>query len=125
RHRHRFCHDGTPPGGPAGIPRPDGQRPCRRAGVALMDWARHLLIVPILVPLMTGAALLLIDETRHALKAVISTASTLLLLAVALTLMLIANDVPEGSGALASSYAVAGWPAPFAIVLVLDRLSAL
>ena len=49
----------------------------------------------------------------------------MLLLVAALTLMRIANGVPDGSGALSSSYAVANWPAPFAIVLVLDRLSAL
>ena len=90
-----------------------------------MDWARHLLIVPILLPLVTGAALLLIEETRHALKALISLASTVLLLVAAMALLRMADGVPDGSGALSSSYAVADWPAPFAIVLVLDRLSAL
>jgi multicomponent K+:H+ antiporter subunit D len=90
-----------------------------------MDWTRHLLVIPVLLPLVTGAALLLIDEARHTLKAVVSIASTVLLLAAALTLMRIANGVPDGSVALSSSYAVASWPAPFAIVLVLDRLSAL
>ena len=49
-----------------------------------MDWTRHLLIVPILLPLITGAVLLLIEETRHTLKALISLASTLLLVAAAL-----------------------------------------
>ena len=90
-----------------------------------MEWTRHLLIVPILLPMVTGAALLLIEETRHTLKAVVSIASTVLLLAAALTLMRIADASGDGGGALASSYAVADWPAPFAIVLVLDRLSAL
>ena len=37
-----------------------------------MDWTRHLLIVPILLPLVAGAALLLINETHHALKASVS-----------------------------------------------------
>jgi multicomponent K+:H+ antiporter subunit D len=90
-----------------------------------MDWTRHLLIVPILLPLLTGAGLLLIDETRHRLKALISLASTLLLFIVAVALMRLADGVPDGSAARSLSYAVAGWPAPFAIVLVLDRLSAL
>lgn len=90
-----------------------------------MDWTRHLLIVLILLPLMTGAALLLIDELRHAVKALVSLASTALLVLVAMALMRVANGAPLGNGALASSYAVANWPAPFAIVLVLDRLSAL
>ncbi|SDG25723.1 monovalent cation/H+ antiporter subunit D [Bosea robiniae] len=90
-----------------------------------MEWTRHLLIVPILLPLITGAALLLIDELRHTLKALLSLASTVLLLVTAIVLMRLADGVPGGSAALSSSYAVANWPAPFAIVLVLDRLSAL
>ncbi|RLP28147.1 monovalent cation/H+ antiporter subunit D [Mesorhizobium sp. YM1C-6-2] len=90
-----------------------------------MDWSRHLLIVPILLPLVTGAALLLIDELRHSLKALINLASTLMLLVVALVLMRIADGVPDGSEALSLSYAMGNWPAPFAIVLVLDRLAAL
>ncbi len=90
-----------------------------------MDWTKHLLIVPILLPLVTGAALLLIDETRHTLKALASLTSTLVLLVVTVKLMHMADGAPGGNGALLSSYAVASWPAPFAIVLVLDRLSAL
>ncbi len=90
-----------------------------------MDWSRHLLIVPILLPLVTGAVLLLIDELRHSLKALINLASTLMLLVVALVLMRIADGVPDGSEALSLSYAMGNWPAPFAIVLVLDRLAAL
>ena len=90
-----------------------------------MDWARHLLIVPILLPLVTGAALLLIDELRHTLKALINLASTVLLLIAALALMRIADGVPVGDEALSMSYAMGNWPAPFAIVLVLDRLAAL
>ena len=90
-----------------------------------MDWARHLLIVPILLPLVTGAALLLIDELRHSVKALINLASTLLLLFAALALMRIADGVPVGDEAVSLSYALGNWPAPFAIVLVLDRLAAL
>jgi multicomponent K+:H+ antiporter subunit D len=90
-----------------------------------MDWERHLLIVPILLPLVTGAALLLIDETRHALKALVSIASTVALTAAAVALLQVADAAPEGAGAMASAYALGNWPAPFAIVLVLDRLSAL
>ena len=90
-----------------------------------MDWTRHLLIVPILLPLVAGAALLLINETHHTLKASVSLASTLLLLVAGIALMRIAVGVPDGTGTLSTSYAVADWPAPFGIVLVLDRLSAL
>jgi multicomponent K+:H+ antiporter subunit D len=90
-----------------------------------MEWSRHLLVLPILLPLVTGAALLLVDETRRTLKALVNFASTLLLLFVTLALMRIADTAPAEGAALSWSYAVSGWPAPFAIVLVLDRLAAL
>jgi multicomponent K+:H+ antiporter subunit D len=86
-----------------------------------MDWARHLIIVPILLPLVTGAVLLLVGELRHTLKALVSLASTLVLTGTAVALMRIA----DGNDAQSSAYAIGNWPAPFAIVLVLDRLSAL
>ncbi|MER2537275.1 MAG: monovalent cation/H+ antiporter subunit D [Rhizobiaceae bacterium] len=88
-----------------------------------MDWERHLLVVPILLPLAAGAALLLVEEVRHTLKATISMAATLALLVVAIVLLRMADG--NGGDAQSMSYAVASWPAPFAIVLVLDRLSAL
>jgi multicomponent K+:H+ antiporter subunit D len=90
-----------------------------------MEWSQHLLILPVLLPLVTGATLLLIDETHRTLKALINFASTLLLLFVTLVLMHIADAAPADGAALSWSYAVGGWPAPFAIVLVLDRLAAL
>ncbi|MBX3532472.1 MAG: monovalent cation/H+ antiporter subunit D [Rhizobiaceae bacterium] len=90
-----------------------------------MDWERHLLIAPILLPLLAGAALLLIDELRHTLKALVNLASTLALLVVAAALLRMADGADAGGGSVSLSYAVADWPAPFAIVLVLDRLSAL
>jgi multicomponent K+:H+ antiporter subunit D len=90
-----------------------------------MEWTRHLLVVPILLPLVIGASLLLIDETRHTLKALISLASIVLLVFANLALMRMTDGVSGASGVVSLSYALAGWPAPFAIVLVLDRLSAL
>jgi len=88
-----------------------------------MEWERHLLIAPVLLPLVTGAVLLLFDELRHTLKALVSLFSTIVLLIVAVALLRMAAGADGGS--LSISYAVASWPAPFAIVLVLDRLSAL
>ena len=90
-----------------------------------MEWTRHLLVVPILLPLVAGALLLLIDESHHTLKALVSLASTVLLLVASLVLTRMANGVPVEGSIVSLSYAVASWPAPFAIVLVLDRLSAL
>ncbi len=88
-----------------------------------MDWGMHLIVVPVLLPLIAGATLLLIDERRHTIKALVSVASTLALLVAAIALLRIADG--RGAETVSASYAVASWPAPFAIVLVLDRLSAL
>jgi multicomponent K+:H+ antiporter subunit D len=81
----------------------------------------HLLIVPILLPLVTGAVLLLLDERRHRLKATIAVISTVALLAVAIDLL----NTAAAAGAITGVYLLGNWPAPFGIVLVLDRLSAL
>lgn len=86
-----------------------------------MEWERHLIILPILLPLVTGAVLLLVGESRHTLKALVSLAATLVLMGVAVGLLRMASD----SEVQSTAYALGNWPAPFAIVLVLDRLSAL
>ncbi|MBS9722367.1 monovalent cation/H+ antiporter subunit D [Tianweitania sp. BSSL-BM11] len=89
-----------------------------------MEWRSHLLIVPILLPLLTGALLLLFDERRHVLKATLSFVATVILLVVGLVLMRFA-DSGEPDAARTGVYLLGNWSAPFGIVLVLDRLSAL
>ncbi|TWI48007.1 multicomponent K+:H+ antiporter subunit D [Pseudomonas duriflava] len=79
----------------------------------------HLLVLPILLPLFTGAFLLLFNEKASSHKRVCSTAATLLLLPLSAWLIAVA-----GQGQFLT-YALGDWPAPFGIVLVLDRLSAL
>ncbi|WP_029074724.1 monovalent cation/H+ antiporter subunit D [Kaistia adipata] len=90
-----------------------------------MTWAEQLVIVPILLPVMTGAALLLIDERRHVLKAAVNVLSTIALALVAIALLDYANTPTETNTPVTSVYLLGNWPAPFGIVLVLDRLSAL
>ncbi|MGB3540796.1 MAG: monovalent cation/H+ antiporter subunit D [Mesorhizobium sp.] len=89
-----------------------------------MGWSHHLLIAPILLPLVTGGLLLLFDERRHVLKAMINVASTLALATIAIRLLMLANGPVTGT-AVTDVYLLGNWPAPFGIVLVLDRLSAL
>ncbi|KXF78476.1 cation:proton antiporter [Paramesorhizobium deserti] len=84
-------------------------------------WVHHLIIAPVVLPLAAGAFMLLFDERRRALKATISLVSAILLLGIAITLMSLADASAPG----ASVYLLGNWPAPFGIVLVLDRLSAL
>ena len=83
-----------------------------------MSWP-HWIIVPIVLPLLAGAALVLIERSRPALAWGVSVTATLALLCVALALLLQAD-----SGAV-SAYLLSNWRAPFGIALALDRLSAL
>jgi multicomponent K+:H+ antiporter subunit D len=92
----------------------------------MMDMMDHLIIVPILLPLVSGAVMLLLDERRRGLKGGIGIATTVTLLVVSVTLLRLADMSPAASGgSVAKVYQLGNWPAPFGIVLVLDRLSAL
>ncbi len=79
----------------------------------------HLVALPVVLPLAGAALMLLVDERRHALKAAISLAVCATLVAAALAL------VARAGAPVTHVYALGGWPAPFGIVLVADRLSAL
>jgi multicomponent K+:H+ antiporter subunit D len=81
-------------------------------------WAHHLIVAPIALPLVAGALLAVYDERRQFLKGVINLVSTLTTLCIAIVLL---QEADGGAGV----YLLGNWPAPFAIVLVLDRLSAL
>ncbi|WP_266035765.1 monovalent cation/H+ antiporter subunit D, partial [Brucella intermedia] len=86
-----------------------------------MDWKTHLIVAPIVLPLVTAAVLLLFDERKRKLKMAINSISTLGLIAIAITLAGMASErAPD-----ALVYLIGNWPAPFGIVLVLDRLAAL
>ncbi len=88
----------------------------------MMDWTHHLIIVPVLLPLIAGAAMTPLTEGRHRLKFALSYGAALGLLATALALMALADGSwPGGVGV----YLAANWAAPFGITLLADRLSAL
>ncbi|WHS92183.1 monovalent cation/H+ antiporter subunit D [Sinorhizobium kummerowiae] len=91
---------------------------------AVTDWLDHLLILPILLPLAVAAVLIPINERDRTLKGAIGFASTLAVFILSMILMRLAA---AGTGSLPGSgvYQLGNWPAPFGIVLVLDRLSAL
>ena len=79
----------------------------------------HWLIAPIVLPLLTGALLLVLNRTRPALRRAIGVGATLALIPIAVHL---AGAAATGQTQV---YYLGDWPAPFGIVLVLDRLSAL
>ena len=85
-------------------------------------WADQLILVPILLPLLFAAALVLLSGRQQQLKFAVSMTGTLALLVTAATLLwLTDNDVwTNGVGV----YQAGNWVAPFGITLVVDRLSA-
>ncbi|MFZ1429871.1 MAG: monovalent cation/H+ antiporter subunit D [Geminicoccaceae bacterium] len=79
----------------------------------------HWLIAPVILPALMAP--FIVTAARHdiVLQRVFSITSTVALLAIAIGLYgLAADGVPR-------PYALGNWPAPFGIILVLDRLSAL
>lgn len=87
----------------------------------MIAWSHHLIVTPILLPMMTAAILLFIDERNRTTKALVSLTATVLLLANALVLFLIES----GPNSFDNVYLLGNWAAPFGVVLVIDGLSAM
>ena len=83
--------------------------------------SNHLIILPIVTPLLAAALQLLIGEKRRRTALAVSIASCVALVVLAAALM----HAVSTDGALAAVYRIGDWPARFGIVLVADRLSAL
>jgi len=79
----------------------------------------HLIIAPIILPLMTGALLLLLQSRWPRSVPWVSGLSAFLGLGVAVQLLL------QADSGLVQAYLVGNWAAPFGISLALDRLSAM
>ncbi|MCP2068370.1 monovalent cation/H+ antiporter subunit D [Pseudomonas laurylsulfatiphila] len=83
----------------------------------------HLIVAPILLPLLTAAIMLMLGEKHRPLKARINLFSSLLGLGIAVALLqwTQTTGVPGSIGV----YLPSNWQVPFGLVLVVDRLSAL
>lgn len=79
-------------------------------------WAEHMIILPILLPLLAASVMLFFNERRHKIKAAISFTVTLTTLGTGWFLLL-------SCGAGPTVYQLGNWAAPFGIVLVADHLS--
>ncbi|MCH8551424.1 MAG: monovalent cation/H+ antiporter subunit D [Natronospirillum sp.] len=80
---------------------------------------QHWSLFPVLLPLFTGAILIFMARADLNAQRWVSVISAVLGVPVAIVLLMQAQ-----SGAI-MAYAMGNWPAPFGIVLVIDRLSAL
>jgi len=79
----------------------------------------HLVIAPLLLPLLAGTALILLRGSDTVVRRGLSIAASLALVGVAIALFL---QVANGDILV---YRLGDWPAPFGIVLVADRLAAI
>ncbi|NLY57874.1 MAG: monovalent cation/H+ antiporter subunit D [Gammaproteobacteria bacterium] len=86
-------------------------------------WADQLILLPILLPLLFAAALVLLSGRQQQLKFAVNLIGTLALLVVALALFWLTDQEIWADGV--GVYLAANWVAPFGIALVVDRLSAL
>ena len=82
-------------------------------------WMDHLLIAPIIVPMLAGAAMILVGDRSRAMVVTVGFLSTVTLVGLSVTLLALAQEP------VVHIYRLGDWPAVFGIVLVLDRLSAL
>ncbi len=87
----------------------------------MIAWSHHLIVTPILIPMVTAALLLFIDERNRTAKALVSLAGVILLLANAVLLF----AIESGPNGFDNVYLLGNWAAPFGIVLVIDGLSAM
>ena len=88
-------------------------------------WMTHLPVLPIAIPLLTGALLVLLKESRRKTRLALSVLSVLAQLVVAVQLVAVAAGAePHVWPGGIAVYLVGDWPAPFGIVLVADRLAA-
>lgn len=78
----------------------------------------HLIVVPFVLPALVATALLIGAREDLSRQRTVGVASVLALVVTSIVLLVQASNGP-------SSYAIGNWPAPFGIVLVLDRLSAM
>lgn len=91
----------------------------------MIDWTDHLIVAPVLLPLIAAAVTLVLNERRHTLKRVIALATTFALLVISIMLLRGAASAGFAGEPATTAYPIGAWPAPFGIVLVIDWLSAL
>ncbi len=84
-----------------------------------MSAANHIVILPLLVPLLAGILLVLMRGSATPLRRTLSMLGVQALFGVSLLLLLAVQD-----GTILT-YRLGDWPAPYGIMLVADRLSAL
>ncbi len=90
----------------------------------MTGFAAHLPILPVAIPLVAGAAMLLVRDTQRPLRLLFSAVSLLAQLWVAFSLLgYVVGESPQAWSNSVGVYLLGDWPAPFGIVAVVDRLT--
>ncbi|WP_323717466.1 monovalent cation/H+ antiporter subunit D [Paracoccus aminovorans] len=85
----------------------------------------HLMIAPILIPLLAGAVMLFYNDRNRQTKLVLGLVAVGLTFLASVELMSDVKSASEQGGTVVGLYRLGDWPVPIGIVLVLDRLSAM
>ncbi|WP_341928990.1 monovalent cation/H+ antiporter subunit D, partial [Methyloversatilis discipulorum] len=93
------------------------------ADVMMQLFRQHLAVLPVLLPSFTAMLMLLIGDRPAELR--LPRLRRIALVSVTLGLMFALKLAMEADDGVLRVYRVGDWPAPFGIVLVIDRLSAL
>ena len=91
----------------------------------MIDWTDHLIVAPVLLPLIASAVTLVLNERHRLLKRSIALGTALALLVISIMLLRGAASAGFAGEPATTAYPIGAWPAPFGIVLVIDWLSAL
>lgn len=87
------------------------------------SWMPDLMLAPIILPMATAAIMLLLREERQRIKLLLNILASFLGLVIAAYLMIWTHQQNTTTGM--TVYLTSNWPAPFGIVLAMDRLTAL
>lgn len=85
----------------------------------------HLIIAPIVVPFLAGALTLIYDERQRRVKLAVGLVSCAVTLIAAIELLVRSKGSDLTGGNDIGFYLLGNWAAPYGIVLVVDRLSAM
>ncbi|WP_017997980.1 monovalent cation/H+ antiporter subunit D [Paracoccus sp. N5] len=85
----------------------------------------HLMVAPILVPLLAGAIMLFYNDRNRQTKLLIGLVAVGLTFLASVELMADVKSASDHAGTVVGLYRLGDWPVPIGIVLVLDRLSAM
>ena len=89
------------------------------------DAPQHMIIAPILIPLVAGAIMLFYNDRNRQTKLVLGLVAVGLMFLSSTELMNDAKSLTDSDGSVVQLYRLGDWPVPVGIVLVLDRLSAM